>query len=464
VHDFLGEYFSFEKIAWVPMGEAGSVLSVLIEGTTTDFSIGETLYKNSISVENIQSHFESAIDEKQYSSSVRVLRFLARLSSNLPKYQNAWVFIDRDVQADDNAEHLYRYVLRKNTRTNIRFVLRKNSHDWQRLKRDGFNLIPFGSVRHMIILFNARHLISSHADVYVFDFPPQSWFKGILKYHYTFLQHGIIKHDLSTWLNEKPIDLFVTTSKREYLSIAGEKNRYKYTPKEVCLTGLARHDALLEKHHSSSTTNKKMTLLIIPTWRQNVTGKTLWMSNKRVINNDFYDSQFAQSWKSLLHSNMLKKLATNYDLDITFFPHANITPYFDWFDVPSYIKSVVHQKDSSIQDLFVEASVMLTDYSSVDFEMAYLEKPVIYYQFDSDDVFGGVHTTSKGYFDYTKDGFGPVCETESALLAKLKQILENNAKLEEIYLERTKETFKFKDGKCCKRIYNAILDLDGPST
>lgn len=463
-HDFLGEHFVFEKIVWMPIGDGSLDFSVKIEDATTDFIIGEKPCRNSISIKKIQGHFESSIGAKQYSSSIRVLRFLAGLSSYLPKYQNAWVFIDRDVQADDNAEHLYRYVQRKNTKTNIRFILRKDSHDWQRLKRDGFNLIPFGSVRHMIILFNARHLISSHADVYVFDFPPQSWFKGILKYHYTFLQHGVIKDDLSSWLNEKPIDLFVTTSEREYLSIAGEKNRYKYTPKEVCLTGLARHDALLEKYQSRSTTNKKMTLLIIPTWRQNVTGKTLWMSNKRDINNNFYDSQFARSWKRLLHSKLLKQLITDYDLDVTFFPHANITPYIDWFEIPSYIKSVVHQKDSSIQNLFVEASVMLTDYSSVAFEMAYLEKPVIYYQFDSDDVFGGVHTTSKGYYDYINDGFGPVCETEDALLAKLKEILGNGAKLEKKYLERTKQTFKFKDGKCCKRIVDAILDLDKPST
>ena len=25
-------------------------------------------------------------------------------------YNNSWVFIDRDIQADDNAEHLYRYI------------------------------------------------------------------------------------------------------------------------------------------------------------------------------------------------------------------------------------------------------------------------------------------------------------------------------------------------------------------
>ena len=202
----------------------------------------------------------------------------------------------------------------------------------------------------------------------------------------------------------------------------------------------------------------------MPTWRENLVGKTAFMSNNRSKNNAFYTSKYALSWKQFLHSSSLKSLVESYNLNVVFFPHANVAPYRDWFDVPPYIKSLTHRSDQSIQDLFVEASLLLTDYSSVAFEVAYLEKPIIYYQFDSEQVFGGEHLTAKGYFDYTADGFGPVCENEDDILLNLENILKNDCKLEDKYLSRIKETFKFKDGKCCERIYNAILDLDKPES
>ncbi|MCW1463129.1 hypothetical protein OLR52_05700 [Campylobacter jejuni] len=41
-------------------------------------------------------------------------------------------------RADDNAEHLYRYVMKNHLKQNIVFVLRKNSHDYKRLKKRRF--------------------------------------------------------------------------------------------------------------------------------------------------------------------------------------------------------------------------------------------------------------------------------------------------------------------------------------
>ncbi len=462
IHNFVGEVFVLERVVWLPIFNDSS-LSANIDGIPANYKIQDKKYEGSIPVAEIQKSFETeSIDEKSFLPKIRALRYLARLSSFLPSYQNAWVFMDRDVQADDNAEHLYRYVRKVDPNINARFILRKSSHDWVRLEREGFDLIPFGSIRHMIILFNADHLISSHADNYVINYPPHSWFKGILKYRYTFLQHGVIKDDLSAWLNNKPIDIFVTASEREYQSIAGPKNSYTFSTKEVFLTGLARHDELLNKAQSHAKSNNKKTLLIMPTWRQNLVGKTEWMSTTRSKNDIFYSSEYALLWKQLLHSKSLKSMMESYDLRVVFFPHANIAPYLDWFDVPSYIKSLTHHSGQSIQDLFVEASLMLTDYSSVAFEMAYLEKPIIYYQFDSEKVFGGEHTTAKGYFNYSADGFGSVCETEKDVLLGLEKILDSNCKLEDKYLNRATKTFKFKDGKCCQRIYESILDLDKP--
>ena len=106
---------------------------------------------------------------------------------------------------------------------------------------------------------------------------------------------------------------------------------------------------------------------------------------------------------------------------------------------------------------------MITDYSSVAFEMGMLEKPVIYYQFDENDFFKE-HGIQKGYFDYRKDGFGPVVTAECVLLEELKTLLANDALPQEPYKTRSAETFAFRDQNNCERVYKAIIALDEPGT
>lgn len=106
--------------------------------------------------------------------------------------------------------------------------------------------------------------------------------------------------------------------------------------------------------------------------------------------------------------------------------------------------------------------MLITDYSSVAFDIAYLNKPILYYQFDHEDVFSGAHTYQKGYFDYERDGFGDIAHTESALLIKLNQLIHGNDDNLKIYQERGNKTFAFRDNLNCERVYQAIMNLDKP--
>ncbi|EAL5848717.1 capsular biosynthesis protein, partial [Campylobacter coli] len=177
----------------------------------------------------------------------------------LPK-SNIWLLMDKDYEADDNAEHLYRYIMQNHPEREIVFALRKESLDWERLEKEGFNLVEFGSFEFERIIKKASKVISSHADEYLIRYiTPRQQF--------IFLQHGVIKDDLSRWLNSKKINLFITSTRAEYDSIANNYNRYKFGKKEVLLTGLARHDVLL-KNNKSDTKQ----ILIMPTWRHYLSG------------------------------------------------------------------------------------------------------------------------------------------------------------------------------------------------
>ena len=61
-----------------------------------------------------------------------------------------------------------------------------------------------------------------------------------------------------------------------------------------------------------------------------------------------------------------------------------------------------------MQGLYARCALLVTDYSSVAFNVAYIDRPVVYFQFDRDEMLGGRHVGRKGYFEYERDGFGPV--------------------------------------------------------
>ncbi|UYU13051.1 bifunctional glycosyltransferase family 2 protein/CDP-glycerol:glycerophosphate glycerophosphotransferase [Campylobacter coli] len=416
-YDFLDRVFCYQKRLWAHIPKnAKDKLENFIDGEQSKISFNGKHYQ-SINIKDIRQEFQK----------------------RLPK-SNIWLFADRDYEADDNAEHLYRYIMQNHPEQKIVFALRKESLDWERLEKEGFNLVEFGSLEFERIIKKASKVINSHSDEYLIRYiTPRQQF--------IFLQHGVIKDDLSKWLNSKKIDLFITSTKAEYDSIANDYNHYKFGKKEVVLTGLARHDALLKNNQCNARQ-----IIIMPTWRANIVGVALG-SSKRGLQSDFTQSEYFKKWNLLLNSNILQKLCEKYDYTIVFNPHPNIILYLKDFNIPSYVKIANHNE--SLQELFCNSSLMITDYSSVAFEMAYLNKPVIYYQFDHEEFFNS-HTYQKGYFDYKKDGFGPVVEDEESLLKELENLLQNDCNPFGIYKDNIDSTFAFKDGKCCERIYKVI--------
>lgn len=435
-HDFMDETLILERRLWVALGDAQQI-DISVSHLPTRLSLGGKQYKEGLKATDIKKHFLALMPKYEKKR----------------EYQDAWIFIDRDTQADDNAEHLYRYVHEHYPERNIYFALKKESHDWERLQKEGFNLIEFGSHEHKLALGSCSKVISSHANYYITNLLGPKMLAGR---HFVFLQHGVTKDDLSAWLNTKDeINCFITSSPAEYHSISDDLTKYFYSKKDVFLTGFPRHDRLIKSNNVA-----ERLIVIMPTWRQTIVGKVLGNGDEREINPLFMHSEFATRWKSVLHSPLLEKCAKQYNYRVAFFPHFNILPYLNKFDVPKYIEVLTHVT-GSIQEVFSRAALMITDYSSVAFEMAVQNKQIIYYQFDAKKFFAG-HVYTKGYFDYRKHGFGPVVETEKELFKELNTLLKNDAVPSAKILKRINDTFPFRDGFNCERTYQAIASLDAP--
>lgn len=381
----------------------------------------------------------------------------ARSKSARERFSNAWVFMDRDTDANDNAEHQYRWTRDNHPEVNSWFVLSRSSNDWARLEADGFRLVEYKSRDWFSLMLHARHLASSHIDNYVVHPLPRGDY-GLERFAFTFLQHGVIHNDLSRWLNNKRVDVFVTSTPQEKDAIAGV-GPYKFTDKEVVLTGLPRHDALLERRAATLEQHRDL-IVVMPTWRQSLVGSAVRGSNQRDKHLQFDSSEYAQAFRQLLSSPRLEQIAAQSGKTVAFMPHPNMTPYLDDFAVPAHVRTLSFAKDN-VQEILARACAFVTDYTSVAFDAALLRIPITYFQFDRAEFFGGLHVGRTGYFDHREDGFGPVVETVEGVLEALSTDAANGWIPASEYLAREDAAFVADDGRNRERVFIAMRALDG---
>lgn len=371
------------------------------------------------------------------------------------RYTGAWVVMDRDIAGNDCGEVFFKWLKSRHPEIQSHFVIRDDVPDWARLRAEGVRPIAHGSPEWKALMLGARHMISSQVDDYVInplpvrEYGPRNWF-------FTFLQHGVIKDNIFNWLNQKKLDVFVTSTQDEYAYCAGP-GPSKFGNREVRMTGLARFDDLLAR--SLGIQEDQIDLIVVaPTWRQYLAGARV-QGNERVLNDGFMKTTYAKAWSALLRSRDLKAIADQAGATIAFMPHTNIQPYLDDFDLPSYVKILRHE-DINIRDVLARSKMMITDYSSIAFDMAYLYRHVVYYQFDRREFFSGGHIFSPGYFDYVEDGFGPVSEDLGGVMKGVEAVLTGT--IDDSFATRMRRTFPVRDGKNCERTYDAIIAASSP--
>lgn len=458
-HSFLGQPFCYERIHWVPARERKAPLSVLVDEKPIPVAVAGKIHKAGIAAAAaLELVSKKAGADTQLGLNARILKTLADKPAFADKYRDAWLLLDRSDKADDNGEHLYRYLRENRPDINAWFIVERGV-EFDRLQTDGFRLIPFGSIAHKIALLHAKVVTSSHAASFAYNFLGAKEFGSLISYKFIFLQHGVTLGDLSRHFNGKPIDLIVSCSPSEHATFIDD-GTYDLTSKQVALCGFPRHDVLLKK---AAKPRERKTILVAPTWRRYLVSPVVGRSSQRVAIDGFFESDYAKHWFGLLRSPEFVELASRHEYEVTFFLHPAMEPYRAELQ---RMFSGIHFHDPnetpyrSIQDLFAEADVMLTDYSSVAFEMGLIEKSVLYYQFDAFDFLeSGAHTTVKGYFEFERDGFGPVCYTQDGLLETLAVMLRRQGAPEPEYVRRMAETFVHRDGRNCVRVVDAIEGL-----
>ena len=223
------------------------------------------------------------------------------------------------------------------------------------------------------------------------------------------------------------------------------KDTFGYPPQVVYYTGFPRFDNL---HNCEVIRNR---IVIMPTWRK-------WLKSKseknNILGNDIKSSDFMQKWLELLNSKELNELICKYNLDIIFYPHRAMQPYASLFSGINPFITVATYDKYDMQELMKSAQMMITDYSSVYFDMFYMKKPVIFYQFDEKD-FRRYHY-EEGWFDYHNNPFGKSYQCYRDVVKALEDYIDKNYQVSECFLKTHNQEFALFDRNNSSRIFRLI--------
>lgn len=211
-----------------------------------DFHIITYSYLEMIRLE-IPDWFKILSSHENFIAQALFFRLAFVLLFPIMKNRKIWIIMDRKSMADDNAEHFFKYARNQNDNVTKFFAIKKTSEDYARLNSQYPNILKYGSLRHRFYHTFAQKIISSQGSEFFLN-PFRSFnYKltaGLCEADFYFLQHGIVKDNMSTWLRkyDRNPKLIVTSTQLEYDSLFDEG--YFYDEGVVQILGLPRYDNL----------------------------------------------------------------------------------------------------------------------------------------------------------------------------------------------------------------------------
>lgn len=309
------------------------------------------------------------------------------------------LFMDRPEQAGDNAEHAYRMFRDSYPQySRIFFALNQDSEDWARLQADGFNLVEAMSEDYYATFLEADLVFSSHL------YPTTRSGKNYSNSRLVFLQHGVQLNDLSSWLQTKHFDYILATGADEadYLE--------KHFPGQVLAAGqprlhhLAMRHSALTQEAKAGLSQKQRHIFVMPTWQYGM---------QEISVEEFTRTEYFQKILELLTHDELYGALGETGGRISLLLH----PVFKKFESAFEGNERFNVWTGSYEQAFLEATEVVTNYSSAVLDAAFIGTPVLYYQWDRESFFDSQHYFPR--IDFVADGLGPVFEDADALVAYL---------------------------------------------
>ncbi|MGO1957998.1 MAG: CDP-glycerol glycerophosphotransferase family protein [Canibacter sp.] len=352
-----------------------------------------------------------------------------------------WLIGELPYKAQDNGMHFYNWVRKYHPEIDSYYVIDSDSPERSNLE-DTAHVVDFGGEQHFELALRAEKFIGSHSPDYLYPTRNPQFLKH-LRGGRIFLQHGVMAAKWTVPLYGKKApgfstDLFLVSSEYEKSYIVSD---YGYDPEEVKVTGLSRFDTLLP---GTNALLGQKTVLIMPTWRD-------WLQGV----SDFTETEYFRRWSGLLASDGFKQCLEKNDLKVTLCLHPNMQRFSDLFE--GLRATIVYQGEVDVQTLLLNATCMITDYSSVAMDFSFIERPVIFYQFDRKRFYrgGGTHV------DLDAELPGTMCFTESDVLVALNELSKVFFRQSSEMKRRSERFIDHKDTNNNQRVFEAVTGISG---
>lgn len=346
--------------------------------------------------------------------------------------------------AQDNGYYFFKHCMENQEETYLKkkiyYIITKDSPDRHKVEPYKNRLLDFMSIRHLCYLLAADLIVSSDSRYHTYPLQCRHsiFNRYIKKIPFVFLQHGVIalkRVDNFYGKGQKGgCNMFVVSTNAEKQTII---DNFGYEPEQVINTGLPRWDVLHDKSQG------RREIMIMPTWRN-------WLDS--VPDSDFEQSDYFINYMNLLNSRRLGDILEKYDMEVNFYLHAKFQEYSDRFQAKSERIHLISFGEVAVNEMLMRCRMLITDYSSVCWDVLYQDKPILFYQFDL-DKYDEAHGS---YLDMRTELFGDRAENQEELLDLLEQQIKNDFKMKPEYEAKRKEYFQFKDQQHSRHICEEI--------
>lgn len=350
----------------------------------------------------------------------------------------------------DNPKAIHEYLMQYSEFSEYRFIWAIKHHKKKNITIPNAKIIEYFSISYFYYLARSKYwIVNCKLPNYVLkksnQIYLQTWHGTPLKKlahdievaeTTTFYRSGMTLHEMHTTYD-------IDVSKYTYMLSPSAfttkvfQSAFGINAERLLETGYPRNDIL--SNYTLEMVNKvkrkygipedKKVILYAPTWRDNsftVKGYTFTL-----------EVDFAL-WQRILGPDYI----------ILFKPHYLIVNDFDVEQFKDFVYFI--EPENEISDLYIISDALITDYSSVFFDYAILERPIYFYMYDIEiykNVLRGF------YLDIYEDLPGDVFVSERKMLEEI---------VSGVYNDQRVTTFNQKfnnreDGKASERVVNAIL-------
>ena len=393
----------------------------------------------------LKSAFTDKTEEKSFAFKVIGYRLFYWLSKTLFKGKKIWITFDQLFKGGDNGEYFFRYMQDNHaSEIDTYYIINKDSEYSKNLKKKYSHVLGYDTFWCRIVSLNAQYIFATRVDVKQycgFSNKFSAYFRDLLSFDVFCLQHGLSIQQIAEYQNR----LFDNT--RFYFCVSPYEIEnlmhpvYGYSRDQLCLTGAPRYDGLHNK-------DKKF-VLITPTWRRNVTAGTNQKGHMHSYSENFKHTEYFRIYNTLINDSELIQCAKETGYRLVYLLHPILSPQIDDFTRNDYVEILAGAGASlNYETILSEASLMITDYSGIQYDFSFMRKPIVYYHPDTLPPQYDAKT-----MDFEEMGVGPVCKNHEECVKAICDYMRNGCKNGDFYESRVDSFFAFTDHKNCERVY-----------